>query len=79
MRTFLDAEPRAVHWFRQVRGSIQFGLQYIKAYAAVDQVNQPTIVKRHIIGLRRRPAAHRLRDEPANFLWRQRIHHIDDA
>src|SRR5436305_4009489 len=51
----------------------------VEAGIAVDDVDEPTLVDIHIIGLRRGLAGRGLGDEPAGFLRRHRIGDIYDA
>src|SRR5437870_1285132 len=53
-------------------------LQNIESDVAVDHVDQPALVERDVIALRRRSARRRLRDEMADLARAQRIGDVDD-
>src|ERR1019366_8813360 len=53
-------------------------LQNIEADVAVDQVDEPAVVERHVVALGRRAAAGGFGDEPADLLGGERVRHVDD-
>src|SRR5262249_22840078 len=56
-----------------------FILQNIESDVAVDHVDQPALVERDVVALRRRPARRRLWDEMADLARAFRIGDVDDA
>src|SRR5258708_233822 len=54
-------------------------LQNVEAGVAVDEVDEPTLIHIHVVGLRRGLASGGLGDVPAHFLRRERIGDVDDA
>src|SRR5437870_9833659 len=53
-------------------------LQNIESDVAVDHVDQPALVERDVVALRRGSARRRLRDEMADLARAQRIGDVDD-
>src|SRR5262249_50491754 len=53
--------------------------QHIKSYPAVNHVDQPPVIERHVIALRGGPAGRGLRDEKPDLAWPQRVGHVDNA
>src|SRR5215471_16940330 len=53
-------------------------LQNIESDVAVDHVDQPALVERDVVALRRRSARRWLRDEMADLARAQRIGDVDD-
>src|SRR5438270_123101 len=68
---FMSSPPRC----RYLAG---IELQNVEAGIAIDDVHEPAFIDVDIVGLRRRLARRRLRNEPADFAWRRRIGDVDD-